>query len=83
MKGGTCMNELRLKELRLKSSMFQTEVAALLHTSQSHYQRLESGKTYPNSKQILRLCEIFKCTPNEIFGFHGKYKVSMDQLDQD
>lgn len=77
------MDKLYLKEYRLKSGLFQSQVAVLLHTSQSHYQRLEAGKSYPNSKQIIKLCEIFKCTPNDLFGFHGEYKVSMGNIDQD
>ena len=77
------MSVLLLKEFRTKSKLNQRDVADLLQTSQAHYHRLESGKSYPNSLQILKLCEIFSCTPNDLFGFYGDYKVIMDQQDQD
>lgn len=77
------MSSLLLKEFRTKSQLNQREVADLLSTSQAHYHRLESGKSYPNSKQIIKLCEIFHCTPNDLFGIYGDYKVAMDELDQD
>ena len=77
------MSELQLKQLRTESGLSQRDVADMLQTSQAHYHRLETGKSYANSKQIIKLCEIFKCSPNEIFGFHGEYKLSMNSLDQD
>lgn len=81
MKGGVYMCKLFLKEYRLKSGLFQSQVASLIQTSQSHYQRLETGKSFPNAKQIIKLCSIFKCTPNDLFGIHGIYQVAMDQTD--
>jgi DNA-binding XRE family transcriptional regulator len=67
--GGLYMNKLWLRELRIKAQMSQREVAILLDIAQPHYWRWENGVTFPNAMQIFRLCEIFKCTPNDLFGF--------------
>jgi len=75
------MLELLLKQFRNESGLSQRDVADMMQTSQAHYHRLETGKSYPNSKQIIKLCEIFKCSPNDIFGFHGEYKIVMNDLD--
>jgi DNA-binding XRE family transcriptional regulator len=75
------MSHLLLKEFRDHSGLNQREIALLLNTSQAHYHRLETGKSLPNSKQILKLCEIFKCSPNDLFGFRGVHTVSMAELD--
>lgn len=77
------MSILLMKEYRLKSGLLQREVADILHVTQSNYHKLESGKSHPNSLQIIKLCEIFKCTPNDIFGVYGDYKVMMNEKDQD
>lgn len=76
------MKKLLLRDFRLKSDLLQREVADYLAVSQAHYHKLETGKSFPNSNQILKLCEIFRCTPNDLFGIHGVYEVAMDELDQ-
>ena len=77
------MEGLRLQEIRIKAGMSQRDVAGILGIAQPHYWKWENSKSFPNSQQIIRLCEIFKCTPNDLFGIYGDYKTSMDQLDQD
>ena len=72
------MSKLLLKDYRVKNGLLQREVANTLNVSQSQYQRLEVGVSLPNSMQILQLCEIYKCTPNDLFGFYGDYKVTLD-----
>lgn len=66
------MNELRLKEYRKGAKMSQSDVAEALNVTQSNYSLLETGKSLPNAKQILQLCGIFKCTPNDLFGITQK-----------
>jgi transcriptional regulator with XRE-family HTH domain len=72
-----------LKEFRERAKMSQRDVANALDTAQPHYCRWENGKTFPNAKQIVQLCELFKCTPNDLFGFKGVYKVLGAELDGD
>ncbi len=70
------MNGLRLKEFRKVSRISQREVARLINTPHSNYWKWESGKATPNAKQILQLCKIFNCTPNDLFGIRGVYEVA-------
>ena len=75
------MSDLRLKEYRLAIGLSQSEIANILGVTQPHYHKLEVGKSLANSNQILKLCEVFKCTPNDLFGIKGSYIVAMDDLD--
>jgi len=72
---------LRLKEYREKMNMSQRDIAAILNISQQGYWRWENGMSFPNGDRILQLCEIFKCTPNDLFGVHGEYLSSMSKLE--
>lgn len=74
-------NHLKLKEMRELSKLSQRDVANMLDIAQPHYCRWEKGQTFPNAKQIIMLCELFKCTPNDLFGFKGVYKVVGAKLD--
>lgn len=69
------MSELRLKEYRKLNKMSQRDVAYLLQMTQANYWLWESGRSFPNAKQIIKLCEIFKCSPNDLFGFKGVHAV--------
>jgi DNA-binding XRE family transcriptional regulator len=75
------MSDLNLKEFRLKNGYSQSDIAEILGVTQPHYHKLEVGKSLANSNQILKLCDVFKCTPNDLFGIKGSYVVAMDQLD--
>lgn len=63
------MNVLKLKELRIQANLTQFEVSEKMRITQSHYSRWENGNRSPNSKQILELCEVFNCSPNDLFGY--------------
>lgn len=71
---------LHLKEFRETAKLSQREISALLDIAQAHYWKWEKGKSFPNAKQIIRLCEIFKCTPNDLFGFKGVHQVVGETL---
>jgi DNA-binding XRE family transcriptional regulator len=75
------MEVLRLKDYREKLKMSQRNVADLLEMTQQGYHKWESGVSLPNAKQIVRLCEIFKCTPNDLFGFRGVHEVVGQMID--
>lgn len=69
------MDVIRLREFRKKRSLSQRDVASMLNISQPHYWSWENGEYYPNAKQILQLCEIFNCTPNDLFGIKGVHEI--------
>lgn len=75
------MNTLKLKEFRQKMNLSQREIAEMLGIAQPYYWKWETGRSFPNAKQILKFCEIFNCTPNDLFGFKGVHTVLMDELD--
>lgn len=70
---------LKLKEFRRKSKMNQEEVATKLGVSQSCYSLWEVGKREPSSKQIMQLCVIFECTPNDLLDFKSHYQIIMSE----
>ena len=74
------MTKLSLKEFRTKAKLSQRDVATMLDIAQPHYWRWENGKTFPNAKQIIKLCQIFKCSPNDLFGFTGVYIVTSEEV---
>lgn len=75
------MTVLKLKEFRKKFRMSQRDVAFAINMSQQGYCRWENGSAFPNGEKILELCELFNCTPNDLFGFKGVHTVLMDELD--
>lgn len=74
------MVKLKLKEYREKQNMSQRGVADLLNIAQAHYWKWEKGLSIPNAQQIMSLCEIFKCTPNDLFGIKGVHQVVSAKL---
>ena len=56
-----------LKEARKFKRMTQKEAAEILHMTQQQYSRFENGVFELNYEQILKLCELYEITPNELF----------------
>lgn len=76
------MSILKLKEYREKLNMSQRDIAEKLNMTQQGYFKWEKGLTFPNPDRILKLCEIFNCTPNDLFGIKGIHAVALDKLDK-
>lgn len=75
------MSILKLKEFRNKAKMSQRDVASAMNITQSYYWYWEKEIHFPNAKQLIRLCEILDCTPNELLDVKEKYQNSMKKLD--
>jgi transcriptional regulator with XRE-family HTH domain len=75
------MNKIR--DFRVKSNMTQLEVSEILEISQGQYSYLENGKSIINARQILILCDLFKCSPNELLGFEGVHTIVAGKLDNE
>jgi len=71
---------LRLREYRNKSGMSQRDIAKLLGITQAYYWKWENKKSSPDAKQIMQLCNIFKCSPNELFGFRGVHIITAEEV---
>ena len=50
----------RLKELRLKSTYLQKELASLIGVSVRTFQDYEQGKTEPNIEKLIKLADTFQ-----------------------
>lgn len=72
----------KLKEYREQFKLSQREVAAKMDLSQGQYWKLETGRSLLNSKQILQLCAIYECTPNDILGVQGVHTVVLASIDK-
>lgn len=71
----------RIKEFRKKSRMTQIDTAKELGISQAQFSKLEKGQSLCNANQILRMCELFKCTPNDLLGFRGVHTMTYADID--
>ena len=58
-----------LKDARKTQNLTQQQVAKIMLMTQQQYSRFENGIFELNYSQIIKLCEILKITPNELFEF--------------
>ena len=73
----------KLKDFRKKNNLTQKDVADYLEVTQSQYSLHELGKSILNANQILKLCELYKCTPNDLLGVKGVYEVATKDWDKE
>ena len=59
---------MNLKFYRKKNGLNQTQIANLLNCTQQNYANFENGKSLLNTNQVIKLCRIYRITPNELFG---------------
>lgn len=76
------MTGLKLKEYRQSFNLSQRDIAQLLNITQAYYWKWESGKSIPDAKQILQLCKIFKCTPNDLYGINDLHDAALMKWDE-
>lgn len=72
----------KLKELRLKKNFTQEYVAKFMGISQAQYNKHETGKSILNANQILKLCELYNVSPNDLLGWRGIYEVATSNWDE-
>ncbi len=53
---------------RKTKGMTQAQVAHVLHKYQSDYSEYETGKIELDYEKIVKLCDLFEITPNDLFG---------------
>lgn len=76
------MNILRIKEFREALKLSQRDVAKELEITQASFWRLEKGLSIPNAKQVLILCRLFKCTPNDLYGINDLHDAAILNWDK-
>jgi transcriptional regulator with XRE-family HTH domain len=65
-------NLIRLRKLHRLS---QQEISMFLGIKQSTYSDWESEKTFPSTRFIPKISEIFQVTPNDLFGITPIYSI--------
>lgn len=63
------MESFKLREYRVKANLSQRDIAEKMNISQPYYWSWEKNISLPNAQQIVDLCKILNCTPNELLGF--------------
>lgn len=61
--------EKRLRQMRLKQNKTQTEIAALLNTTQGYYSKYELGKRELPLHHLKALCEYYNVSADYLLGF--------------
>lgn len=70
----------KLKEFREMRGLSQRDVAKVMNISQAQYWRLEKDISLLNTKQIMKLCAFYKCSPNDILDFKDHYQIIMSEV---
>lgn len=57
----------RIRELRKAAGISQETIAAILNITRTSVSNIETGRQGLTAESILTMCQVFKCTPNDIF----------------
>ena len=72
----------KLKELRIKAGLNQSEVADFLNISRSMYSYIETGKSALTFENAIRLSKLFKCSLNDLAGIKEDIVLSRKDFDK-
>ena len=56
-----------IRQLRSRCGLTQEELAEKMFCDRSAISRMETGQHAPNYEEIVCLCRVLKCTPNDLF----------------
>ena len=56
-----------IKQLRMNRGLTQEELAEKVFCDRSAISRMETGQHAPNYEEIVCLCRVLRCTPNDLF----------------
>jgi Predicted transcriptional regulators len=73
----------RLKELRKRDGLTQSNMAEFLHVTERHYRLYEAGKVDPPTSKLIRLRNHFNVTADYLLGISDdatppKHKLAED-----
>jgi len=57
------------KRLRLEKDMTQAEVAEIIGISRAQLTNIELGNSETSLKTLIKLCDVFESTPNDLLGY--------------
>ena len=58
----------RIKELRKKNNLTQSNLANLMRTTQDTISLWELGKSYPDAENIVRMAKLFRTSADYLLG---------------
>ena len=58
----------RIKELRKKNKLTQSNLAKLMRTTQDTISLWELGKSYPDAENIVRMAKLFRTSADYLLG---------------
>ena len=67
---------VRIKTLRLKNNIYQTELAKTIGVSQTHMSNIESGRAGLTLENLVKMVHIFNCSLDEIV--FGEEQIKKD-----
>ena len=68
---------LRIKELRLKNGLKQSELAEKVNIATKHQSCIETGRNYPSADLIEKYARVFRIEPAEILNISHKKDISL------
>lgn len=71
---------LRIKTLRLKNNIYQTELAKNIGVSQTHMSNIESGRAGLTLENLVKMTNIFNCGIDDIVFGEEKAKKPRQPL---
>ena len=72
----------RIKNLRLKNHMTQSELARHLYVARSSVNAWEMATTIPTSEKLVRLCEVFHISADYILGISSKERILLNSYSE-
>ena len=72
---------LRIKTLRLKNNIYQTELAKSIGVSQTHMSNIESGRAGLTLENLVKMTNIFDCGIDDIVFGEEKAKKETQTTD--
>lgn len=72
----------RVKELRLKNSLTQEQLAEMIEVGERNLSKIECGNVFVKAKTITKLIEALKIEPKELFEFsqYQKHEILKKNL---
>lgn len=78
MRGG----DMKLKEIRAKYNLNQTDLAKITGLSQKSISNYENAQTYPNVEAIIKLADYFRISVDELLDHEVPYVLNRVQFSE-
>ncbi len=65
----------RIRDLREDRDLSQAEVAKVIHTTQQHYSKIETGKSDISGQKLILLAEYYNVSTDYILGLSKEPKA--------